>query len=74
MNSNHVLDKPNATSPVVYHNFWFIDIFYKVNVPVCGHLFIFFSINVSNDEKPYDNFYKHYPGIIRDKIDMSCRF
>ena len=43
---------------------------YKVNVPVCEHvplcgdLFIFFSINISNDEKPYDNLYKHYSGII----------
>ena len=33
---------------------------YKVNVPVCGRLFIYFSINMSNDKKPYDNFYKHY--------------
>ena len=44
-----------------------------VNVPVCGHSFIFFSINMSNNKKPYDNICKHYPGIIRNKIDMSCR-
>ena len=43
------------------------------HVPVCGHLFIFVSINISNDKKPYDNLYEHYPGRIRNKIDMSCR-
>ena len=28
---------------------------------------------MSNDEKPYDNLYKHYPRIVINKIDMSCR-
>ena len=56
-----------------------LKLFCKVNVPVCehvpvwGHLFIFFSINISNDKKPYDNLYKNFPGIMRNKVDMSCR-
>ena len=39
----------------------------KVNAPVCDpvsgcdHFFIFSSIDEANDEKPYDNHYKHYP-------------
>ena len=45
----------------------------KVNVLVCGHFFIFFSINMSNDKKRYDNHYKHYPRIIKNKIDTSCQ-
>ena len=44
-----------------------LDIIRKANVLVWGHLFIFFSINMSNDKKPYDNLYKHYPGIIRKR-------
>ena len=46
----------------------------EVNVPVCGHLFVFFSINMSYDKKPWDKLYKHNPGIIRNKIDISCRY
>ena len=40
----------------------------KVNAPVCdpvsvcGHFFIFSSVDAeANDKKPYGNYYKHYP-------------
>ena len=39
----------------------------KVNAPVydpgsvCGHFFIFSSIDEANDEKPYDNHHENYP-------------
>ena len=52
---------------------------YKVNVlicedvPVCGHFFIFFPLIRQIMKKPYDNLHKHYPGIIRSKLDMSYR-
>ena len=43
----------------------------KVNAPVCdpvsvcGNFFIFSFIDEADDEKPYDNHYKHYPEGIR---------
>ena len=54
----HLYDKVNV--PVYEH------------IPVCRHLFIFFSINISNDKKLYNNLYKHYFGK-KNKIDMNCR-
>ena len=51
----------------------------KVNAPVCnpvsmcGHFFIFSSIDEANGKKPYDNHYKNYPKWIRIRIDMNCR-
>ena len=42
-------------------------------VSVCGHFFIFSSIDEANDEKLYDNHYKRYPEWIWIRIDMNYR-
>ena len=49
----------------------------KVNAPVCdlvsvcGHFFMFSSIDEAGDEKPYDNHYKHVPEVLNVHVNEN---